>query len=99
MEMNDPAFRPAITGKLKGMDQYDLVFAGFPVWWYSAPMAVFSFLEENNLIGKKAVLLPDYKYIMPYGLGRFCRFAVTMLNFVGDTAYARDFEESDKIRV
>ena len=32
VEMNDPTFRPAIAGKLEGMDQYDLVFVGFPIW-------------------------------------------------------------------
>ena len=31
VEMNDPTFRPAIAGKLEGMDQYDLVFVGFPI--------------------------------------------------------------------
>lgn len=35
---------------------YDMVFVGYPIWWYSAPMAVFSFLEENDLSGKKVVL-------------------------------------------
>lgn len=54
--MNDPIFRPEIAGKLECMDQYNLVFVGFPIWWYSAPMAVFSFLEENDLSGKKVVL-------------------------------------------
>lgn len=56
VEMNDPASRPAIAGKIEGMEQYDVVFVGFPIWWYSAPMAVFSFLEENDLSGKRIVL-------------------------------------------
>ena len=32
------------------------MFLGYPNWWYSAPMPVFSFLEENDLSGKKVVL-------------------------------------------
>ena len=32
VEMSDPIFRPEIAGKLEGMDQYDLVFVGFPIW-------------------------------------------------------------------
>lgn len=40
VEMNDPTFRPAIAGKLEGMDQYDLVFVGFPIWWYVAPTII-----------------------------------------------------------
>lgn len=43
VEMNDPTFRPAIAGKLEGMDQYDLVFVGFPIWWYVAPTIINTF--------------------------------------------------------
>lgn len=35
VEMSDPIFRPEIAGKLEGMDQYDLVFVGFPKMEYS----------------------------------------------------------------
>lgn len=34
VEMNDPAFRPAISGKMEGMEQYDVVFVGFPKMEY-----------------------------------------------------------------
>ena len=44
LEMNDPASRPVIAGKMEDMDQYEVVFVGFPIWWYSAPTAVLSFL-------------------------------------------------------
>lgn len=43
VEMNDPIFRPEIAGKLEGMDQYDLVFVGFPIWWYAAPTIINTF--------------------------------------------------------
>lgn len=56
IEMNDPDARPAISGSVEDMEQYDIVFIGYPNWWYSAPMAVFSFLEENDLSGKRVVL-------------------------------------------
>ena len=48
--------RPVLSEKVADIEDYDTVFLGFPNWWYSAPMAVFSFLEENNLSGKKVVL-------------------------------------------
>ncbi|MBD5114962.1 MAG: hypothetical protein HDT46_07120 [Ruminococcaceae bacterium] len=35
---------------------YDIIFIGYPNWWYTAPMAVFSFLEEYGLSGKRVVL-------------------------------------------
>lgn len=48
--------RPALIEKVENIADYDTVFLGYPNWWYSAPMAVFSFLEENDLTDKKVVL-------------------------------------------
>ena len=48
--------RPVLVEEVPDMAEYDTVFLGYPNWWYSAPMAVFSFLEENDLSGKKVVL-------------------------------------------
>lgn len=44
--------RPAIKGKVDNMAQYDVIFIGVPVWWYTAPMPVFTFLEQYDLKGK-----------------------------------------------
>ena len=55
VEMNDPTFRPEIAGKLEGMDQYDLVFVGFPIWWYVAPTIINTFLESYDFSGKTIV--------------------------------------------
>lgn len=48
--------RPKLKSNVDNIAEYDTVFIGFPNWLYTAPMAVFSFLEENNLAGKKVVL-------------------------------------------
>ena len=48
--------RPKLAEKVSDISEYDTVFLGYPNWWYSAPMGVFSFLEENDLSGKKVVL-------------------------------------------
>ena len=53
LEMNDPVSSPVIAGKMEDMDQYEVVFVGFPIWWYSAPMAVFFFLEEKIMQYRK----------------------------------------------
>ena len=37
VEMNDPAFRPAIADRNANVADYDVVFVGFPIWWYVAP--------------------------------------------------------------
>lgn len=36
-------------------DKYDVIYLGFPIWWYDLPMPVWTFLEENDLSGKKVV--------------------------------------------
>ena len=56
VEMNDPDFLPPIAGRLSGMDSYDAVFVGFPIWWYVAPTIVNTFLEKYDFSGKKIVL-------------------------------------------
>lgn len=52
-EMNDLAFRPAVASTVDGMDQYDTVLIGFPIWWYQAPTIIHTFLEAYDFSGKK----------------------------------------------
>ena len=47
--------RPAIKGKVENMAQYDVVFVCVPVWWYTAPMPVFTFLEQYDFEGKTVI--------------------------------------------
>ena len=37
------------------MAQYDVIYIGFPVWWYDLPMPVWTFLEEYDLTGKTVI--------------------------------------------
>lgn len=57
IEMNDKNSRPAIKdgGKVKNLDQYDVVYVGFPIWWYTAPTIINTFLEANDFTGKTIV--------------------------------------------
>lgn len=55
IEMEDKSFRPAITGKVESMAQYDRIFVGFPIWWYVAPTIINTFLEQYDLTGKKVI--------------------------------------------
>jgi flavodoxin len=48
--------RPALTGYVENMDAYDVIFLGYPNWWYTVPMALFSFIESHNLSGKTVIL-------------------------------------------
>ena len=48
--------RPAIADTVENFDQYDVVYFGYPNWWYGVPMALLSFLENNDLSGKQIYL-------------------------------------------
>ena len=47
--------RPALTSKVEDMAAYDVIFLGYPNWWGTMPMAVFSFVEQYDLSGKTIV--------------------------------------------
>ncbi len=52
MEMKDKNFRPLVSKKLTNSEEYDKVLLGFPIWYYTAPTIVNTFIEENDLTGK-----------------------------------------------
>lgn len=54
IEMKNKRFRPLVLNKLENSEEYDTIVIGFPIWYYTAPTIINSFMEENNLNGKKA---------------------------------------------
>lgn len=48
--------RPELVEKVENIGNYDVVFLGYPNWWYGAPMALLSFIEENDLSDKQIYL-------------------------------------------
>ncbi len=44
--------RPALTDTVENMEEYDLVFVGYPVWWHATPAPINTFLESYDLTGK-----------------------------------------------
>ena len=55
IEMGDPTCRPAIASEIAGMDGYDVVFVGFPIWWYREPSIIDTFMESYDFAGKTVV--------------------------------------------
>ena len=51
IEMNDKTFRPPIA-ETCDVSAYDIVAIGFPVWWYTAPTIINTFIESVDLAGK-----------------------------------------------
>ena len=55
IEMNDRSCRPAIRSKVEDMAQYDVMFVGFPIWWYREPSIIDTFMEAYDFSGKTLV--------------------------------------------
>lgn len=53
-EQRDNA-RPAIIGNVEDMDSYDIIFLGYPIWYSTMPMCVFTFLESYDFSGKTII--------------------------------------------
>ena len=53
IEMNDKSSRPKIKNKVDNINDYDTIIIGFPVWWYTSPTIINTFIEENDLSNKK----------------------------------------------
>lgn len=56
LEMADKASRPEIVRKSLDTGKYDVVFLGFPIWWYVAPTIINTFLESFDFSGKTIML-------------------------------------------
>ena len=56
VEMSDKSSRPAISGECADIAGYDVIFLGFPIWWYVAPTIINTFLESADFSGKTIVL-------------------------------------------
>ena len=52
---NRDRVRPELKSHVTDMDGYDIIYLGFPNWYYDMPMAVYSFLEEYDLSGKTII--------------------------------------------
>jgi len=55
VEMQDKSSRPAITGKLENMADYEVIYVGFPIWWYTCPTIVNTFMEAYDFKGKTVI--------------------------------------------
>ena len=53
LEMRDPSSRPELAEKTTELSGYDTVYIGFPIWWGVAPRVINTFIENNDLAGKK----------------------------------------------
>lgn len=55
-EYRDPSSRPAMDHQMPDLSQYDVIYLGFPVWWYTNPRIINTFLDNGDFKGKKIIL-------------------------------------------
>ena len=53
--MKDKSSRPAISGKLANMNDYGIIYVGFPIWWYTCPTIINTFMEAYDFEGKTVI--------------------------------------------
>jgi len=51
-EMKDKDCRPEIESRVRDMEKYEVVFLGFPIWWYREPSIIDTFIEKHDFDGK-----------------------------------------------
>lgn len=95
IEMNDKSSRPEVKNKVDNIDDYDTVLIGFPVWWYTAPTIINTFIEENNLENKKV-----YVFVTSGGSGvdgslNDLKSTYPNINFVSGKRLSSNVSETD----
>jgi len=55
IEMNDERCRPKIKNRLENLEEYNIIYLGFPIWWYQAPRIVETFLESYDFKDKTII--------------------------------------------
>ena len=65
----DDNVRPELTSHIENLEDYDIIFVGYPNWWYDMPMVLYSFFDEYDFSGKT---------IIPFNVHNGSRFSSTI---------------------
>lgn len=68
-EEQDEETRPELTSHIDNLEDYDVIFVGYPTWWYDMPMVLYSFFDEYDFSGKT---------IIPFNVHNGSRFSGTI---------------------
>jgi flavodoxin len=52
--------RPPLSTTVDNIEQYDVIFIGYPIWWSNAPAPVFTFLEDYDFSEKTVILFASH---------------------------------------
>ena len=94
IEMNNRSFRPETKDTID-VTGYDNIILGFPVWWYTAPTIINTFMEENNVKNKNI-----YVFVTSGGSGSTGSFnnlkeAYPDNNWISSKRLSRNISEDD----
>lgn len=84
VEMSDKSSRPELAGGDARVQDYDVIFVGFPIWWYVAPTIINTFLEKYDFSGKTIILFATS------GSSGFGNTVENLKGSVSDTAVIRE---------
>ena len=97
IEMQDKTFRPQILNKVSNIIEYDTVVLGFPVWWYTAPTIINTFIEENNLKGKNIYIFVTSGGSSSEGSFKDLKNTYNNLNFISNKRFTGRESDEDYI--
>lgn len=87
IEMQDKTSRPEIRNTVSNIDEYDTIIVGFPVWWYTAPTIINTFIEENNLEGKNVYVFVTSGGSSSQGSFKDLKNTYKNLDFISDKRF------------
>lgn len=89
IEMKDPLFRPALADLDADIAAYDVIFVGFPIWWYVAPTLINTFLESYDF---------SEKVIVPFATSGGSGFGQTMERLRPSVSSTAQWKEGKLLR-
>lgn len=95
VEMKNKKFRPLVSKKLEDTKEYDTIFLGFPVWYYTAPTIINTFIEENHLEGKKAYIFVTSGVTGAEKCLKDLKKAYPSISFVSGKRFSGSFRKKD----
>ena len=97
IEMQDKTFRPQILNKVSNIIEYYTVVLGFPVWWYTAPTIINTFIEENNLKEKNIYIFVTSGGSSSEGSFKDLKNTYNNLNFISNKRFTGRESDEDYI--
>lgn len=98
-EMADKSIRPEIKSKVEKINRYETIYIGFPVWGDAAPNIIYSFIEQNNLKGKRVIVFSTSGSGDLKNSARLLREAYPDLNWVEGVTLKRNPTPEDRANV